>query len=208
LTYTFLNDALTQFRELFPLVEVTVLTMDNRAQVDALLNGSIMLGTIFRGPSFEDIRGEELTVKLLLQCGYCVVFSKHRALAKRGSLRLSDFRDDNFLTFTPGMADDHQHLVRTVCQLDGGFEPKLLPVGNGAESLTSMANAGRGVFLRPEVGFRERASGVNYLVLPESKNPFKLYVAGRKNFEQSVTVNNFVRILFEAARPLSSTRAR
>src|SRR6266436_2248333 len=43
-TYAFLNDALTRFRELFPLVEVTVLHMNNLAQIDALLNGSIMLG--------------------------------------------------------------------------------------------------------------------------------------------------------------------
>ena len=35
-TYTFLNDALTRFRELFPLVEVTVLHMNNRTQIDAL----------------------------------------------------------------------------------------------------------------------------------------------------------------------------
>ena len=43
-THAFLPDALARFRELFPLVEVTVLHMDNRTQTDALVNGSIMLG--------------------------------------------------------------------------------------------------------------------------------------------------------------------
>ncbi|HEX3445095.1 MAG TPA: LysR family transcriptional regulator, partial [Chthoniobacterales bacterium] len=53
LTYAFLPDALTRFRELFPLVEVTVLHMTNRAQVEALLNGSIMLGIGYPGPSLD-----------------------------------------------------------------------------------------------------------------------------------------------------------
>ena len=43
-THAFLPDALAQFRELFPLVEVSVLHMDNRTQTEALLDGSIMLG--------------------------------------------------------------------------------------------------------------------------------------------------------------------
>jgi hypothetical protein len=54
---------------------------------------------------------------------------------KRGTPKLSDFRDDNFLAFLPEIADDYQYMVRTVCQLDGGFEPKLLPIGNTSDSL-------------------------------------------------------------------------
>src|SRR6266436_7876859 len=44
LTHTFLPDALAAFRELFPLVEVTVTHMNSHAQAEALLDGSIMLG--------------------------------------------------------------------------------------------------------------------------------------------------------------------
>ena len=53
LTNAFFPDALARFRELFPLVEVTVLHMNNRDQVDALLNGSIVLGLGYFGPSLE-----------------------------------------------------------------------------------------------------------------------------------------------------------
>jgi DNA-binding transcriptional LysR family regulator len=135
LTHAFLNDALTRFRELFPLVEVTVLHMVNRAQIDALLDGFIMLGIGYSGLSLEENRGEELTTKLLLRSAYCLVCSKHRWPVKRGTPKLSDFRDDNFLAFLPEIADDYQYMVRTVCQLDGGFEPKLLPIGNTSDSL-------------------------------------------------------------------------
>jgi DNA-binding transcriptional LysR family regulator len=49
LVHAFLPDALARFRERFPLVEVTVLNMDNRTQVEALENGRIMLGIGYAG---------------------------------------------------------------------------------------------------------------------------------------------------------------
>jgi DNA-binding transcriptional LysR family regulator len=201
LTNAFLPDALTRFRELFPLVEVTVLHMTNRAQVDALLNGSIMLGIGYSGPSLDESRGEELTMKLLLRSANCIVCSKHRWPAKQGIPKLSDFRDDNFLTFSPQI-DDYDHRVRTVCRLDGAFEPKLLPVGNTFDSLISMVSAGRGVLFFPEIGLRDRTSAINFHVLHESKNRFELYAVGTKDSETATTVSNFVRILLETVRCL------
>ncbi|HEX3446146.1 MAG TPA: LysR family transcriptional regulator, partial [Chthoniobacterales bacterium] len=100
-TYAFLNDALIQFRELFPLVEVTVLHMDNRAQVDALLNDSIMLGLGYLGQTLDQSSAEQLSTKLLLRSAQCLVYSKHRRPGKWGAPKLSDFRDDNFLSFLP-----------------------------------------------------------------------------------------------------------
>jgi DNA-binding transcriptional LysR family regulator len=161
-----------------------------------------MLGMIFRGLSFEEIREEELTMELLLWSHYCVVYPSHHRSAKGRIPKLSDFRDDNFLTFSPGLADDYEHLVRTVCRLDGEFEPKLLAVGNTADSLMSMVAAGRGVFLRPEIGLWERAQTINYHVLHEAKSRFELYIARRKNSELTATANNFVKILFEVVRRL------
>ena len=201
-TYTFLNDALAQFRELFPLVEVTVLHMNNRTQIDALLDGSIMLGIGYSGLSLDENRGEQLTTKLLLRSAYCLVCSKHRWPAKRGTPKLSDFRDDNFLAFLPEIADDYQYMVRTVCRLDGGFEPKLLPIGNTSDSLISMVTAGRGVLLYPKIGLCGRSPAINFHVLQESKSQFELYVIGKKHSEPVATVNNFAKILFEAVRRL------
>jgi DNA-binding transcriptional LysR family regulator len=146
-TSAFLNDALTRFRELCPLVEVTVQDMNNRAQIDALLNGTIMLGLGYLGQTLDESSDEQLVARLLLRSTLCLVYSKHRWPSRRGTRTLSDFRDDNFLSFLPEVGGDYEHLVRTVCRLDGGFEPKFLPVGNSFDSLISMAAAGRGVVL-------------------------------------------------------------
>ena len=207
-TYAFLNDALTQFRELFPLVEVTVLHMDNRAQIDALLNDSIMLGLGYLGQTLDETSEEQLSTELLLRSAHCLAYSKHRWPGKRGTPKLSDFRDDNFLCFLPELGGDYEHWVRTVCRLDGGFEPKFLRIGDTFESLVSMVAAGRGVFLCPEIALRARSGIINFHVLKESKNPFELYVIQKKDVEPPATVKNFVRILFESVRSLPNTQVR
>jgi DNA-binding transcriptional LysR family regulator len=189
-THSFLNDALTRFRELFPLVEVTVLDMDNRAQTDALLNDSIMLGVGYLGVNLDESSREQLATKLLLRSAYCVVYPKHRWPAKRGTPKLLDFRDDNFLSFLPEMSGDYESLVRTVCRRDGGFEPKFLPVGNNFDSLISMVTAGRGILLCPEISLRDRTLAVNFHVLKESKNQFELYVIRKMDSEPPATANN------------------
>src|SRR5258708_8486536 len=48
-TSSFLPVALARFRQQRPLVEATALDMNNHAQLEAVLNGSIMLGTWYFG---------------------------------------------------------------------------------------------------------------------------------------------------------------
>jgi DNA-binding transcriptional LysR family regulator len=198
-THAFLPDALAQFRELFPLVEVTVLHMDNRTQAEALLDGSIMLGIGY--PALDMDESGMLTVTLLLRSPICVVCSKRRWPRKRGVATLYNFRDDNFLAFSEN-AGDYTHLVRSICQRDAQFDPTFLLVGNTFEALMSMVAAGRGVFLTPEITLRGRASGVSFYVLKGSKSEFGLSLLRRKNAEPLATVDNFVKILFEVVRRL------
>jgi len=203
-THAFLPDALARFRELFPLVEVTVRHMDNRTQTDALLNGSIMLGIGYPGLNMDE--SETLSTMPLLRSPICIVCSKRRWPAKRGSPTLSDFRNDNFLAFSES-GGDYMHLIRTICQRDAGFEPTFLPVGNTFESIISMVAAGRGVFLSPEITVRDRVTGVSFHILKGSKGEFELFLIRRMEPEPAATVNNFVKILFEAVQRLQTRKS-
>ena len=57
LTSSFLPNALARFREQRPLVEVTVSHMNNRVQVEAVLDGSIMLGIGYFGSAADEDAG-------------------------------------------------------------------------------------------------------------------------------------------------------
>ena len=196
-TQAFLPEALARFRELYPLVEVSLLHMDNRTQHEALLNGSIMLGIGYPSQNMDE--SEALSTTLLLRSPICIVCSSHRWPAKRGRPALSDFRNDNFLAFTEA-GRDYMHVVRDICQRDAGFEPTFLSIGNTFESTLGMVAAGRGVFLTPEITLRDRAIGANYYLLKGSKGQFELFLLRRKEPEPVATLTKFVKVLVESVQ--------
>jgi DNA-binding transcriptional LysR family regulator len=196
LVHAFLPDALAKFGEHFPLVEVTVLNMDDRTQVEALANGTIMLGIGWAGPNLAE--SQSLTAKPLLRCSFALAYADHRWPATRGQPKLSDFREDNFLAISTEAGGTFMHLLRTVCQRDGGFEPNFLTVGNSLESLLSMVAAGRGVLLGPQILFRQPTAGVNFHILNGAKEKFEMFLMRREMPEPAATVDNFVKILTDS----------
>ena len=54
---------------------------------------------------------------------------------------------------------------------------------------------------------RDRASGVNFHVLKGSKGEFELFLVRRKEPEPAATVNDFVKILFEAVQRLQTRKS-
>ena len=197
LTQALLPEALARFRERFPLVEVTVLHMNSRVQIEALLNDSIMLGITYLDPGMEEADREHFTTKLLLRSEFCLVCSKHRWPAKRGTPTLADFRDDPFLAFFPELGGDYQRMLEAACRRDGGFERQVLAVANSIESVLNMVAAGRGVFLSTQIGLRDWCPAVRYQVLSDAKGRFELFVVRKKDAEPVASVDNFVKILFE-----------
>ena len=202
LMHGFLPEALARFRQRFPLVEVTVLHLDNRAHVEALLNGAIMLGLGYVNPSLEE--EASLTVTPLLRCAFCIACAECRWPVKRGRPKLSDFREENFLVPATEAGGDYMGVVRSVCQRGDGFEPTFLQVGNSLESLLSMVAAGRGVFLAPELVFGGRSAGVSVHVLDGSKSEFEVLLRRRKGLEPAATVDNFAKMLAESVRHLQT----
>jgi DNA-binding transcriptional LysR family regulator len=201
-----LPDALGRFRGLFPLIEVTVRHMDNRTQVEAVLNGSVMLGIARLYPNLEE--SASLRTTFLLRSPFCIACSEQRWPAKLGTPKLSDFREDNFLVLSPevGSGDDYMRLVRSVCQRDAGFEPTFVPVGSTFEAVMSMVAAGRGVLVAPEIGFRDRTIGVNVYVLDCSKGEYELFLIRRNTSESTATIDNFAKILAESVLRLQTRR--
>jgi DNA-binding transcriptional LysR family regulator len=109
LVHDFLPDALVRFRELFPLVEVTVLDMDNRSQVEALENGKIMLGIGYA--SSDLVESESLTVTPLLRSSFSIACAEHRWPAAHGA------------------ASGHDDAGQVEAEDDGGRPPKEVKVG-------------------------------------------------------------------------------
>jgi DNA-binding transcriptional LysR family regulator len=86
-TISFLSPVLAGFREQHPLVEVTLSHMNNREQVEAVLNGSIMLGIGYYSYALEEDEQEQVSTRLLLRSRVGIVCPKKSTPSKRSSCR-------------------------------------------------------------------------------------------------------------------------
>ena len=195
LTRTFLPDALAAFRELFPLVEVTVTHMNSHAQTEALLDGSIMLGIGYLDAGVEEEDRQLLATQLLLQSPFGIVYSKHRCSPKRGAPELTDFRNDTFLAFLPEVSPAHTHWIRSLCQETSGFEPRIESIVISNEDMISMVSAGRGVWLAPEIAVPSRVEAINYQRLDAIERRLEMCAIWKKREELPATVLQFIKIL-------------
>jgi DNA-binding transcriptional LysR family regulator len=202
LTSSFLPVALARFREQRPMVEATALHMNNRAQVEAVLNGSIMLGIGYFDSAVDDDEREQLCTRLLLRSPVGIGCSKHRRLPKRAVPKLRDFRHDKFLSVDPEYGYGYEQWVRGLCQRSGKFEPEIEAIGNSPESLISMVAAGRGVFLSAEIGIPGRTAAIDFYLLTELESQFELLAIWKKQSQMAPTISKFFEVLEESIKPV------
>jgi LysR family transcriptional regulator, benzoate and cis,cis-muconate-responsive activator of ben and cat genes len=202
LTSSFLPVALARFREQRPLVEATVLHMNNRAQVEAVLNGSIMLGIGYFDSAVEEDEREQLCTRLLLRWPVGIGCSKHRRLPKRAAPKLRDFRHDKFISFDPEYGYGYDQWVRGLCQRLGKFEPEIGALANSPDSLISMVAAGRGVFLGPETPVRGRTEAIDFYLLTEAESQFEVFTIWKKQSQTAPTISKFIEVLQESIKPV------
>jgi len=134
-TISFLTGVLSRFREQHPLVEITLLRMNNRAQVEAVLNGSIMVGIGYYRYALEEDEQDQAITRLLLRSPIVIVRPKNRRFPKRTSPKLKDFRHDKFLSIEPEIAFGYEQWLRGFCKRFGGFEPEIAALADSPESL-------------------------------------------------------------------------
>jgi DNA-binding transcriptional LysR family regulator len=198
-TISFLTGVLSRFREQHPLVEVTLLHLNNRAQVEAVLNGSIMLGIGYFSYALEEDEQEQVSTRLLLRGPVVIVFPKNRRLPKGAVPKLKDFRHEKFLSVDPGYAYGYEQWLRGLCKQLGGFEPEIAALADSPDSLIGMVAAGRGVFVGPEVSIRGRLepwrSAGDIYVLTEPGSIFELFAIWKKQSQVEPTVSKFIDVL-------------
>jgi DNA-binding transcriptional LysR family regulator len=198
-TVSFLTGILARFREQHPLVEITLLHMHNRAQIEAVLNGSIMLGIGFYGYVLEEDEAEQLSTQLLLRGPVVIVCPKNRRFPKETVPKLKDFRHDKFLSIAPDYAFGYEQWLRGLCKRLGGFEPEITALADSPDSLIGMVAAGRGVFVGPEVAIRGRlelwrAAG-DFYPLTEPESYFELFAIWKKQRSMESITSNFIDLL-------------
>jgi DNA-binding transcriptional LysR family regulator len=198
-TISFLPVVLSRFREQHPLVEITVLHLNNRAQVEAVLNGSIMIGIGYFSSALEEDEQEQVSIRLLLRSPAVIVCPKNRRFPKGAVPKLKDFRHDKFVSVDPAYGFGYEQWLRGLCKRLGGFEPEIAALANSFESLIGMIAAGRGVFVGSEMTIRGREetwrSVGDYYRLTEPGSHFELFAIWKKQSHVEPTISKFIDVL-------------
>jgi len=195
----FLPAVLSRFRERHPLVEITPLHLNNRAQVEAVLNGSIMLGIGYYSAALQADEEEQVCTRLLHRSPVAILCPKNRRFPKQAPARLEDFRDEHFLSVDPAYAFGFDEWLRGFCKSIGGFEPDISASANALESLIGMVAAGRGVFLGPELTIRGSEeiwrSVADCYRLTEPESHFELFAIWKKQSQMEPLISKFIDLL-------------
>jgi DNA-binding transcriptional LysR family regulator len=198
-TVSFLTGVLARFREQRPLIEVTLLDMHNRAQVEAVLNGSIMLGIGHYNYALEEDEAEQVSTRLLLRSPVVIVCPKNRRFPKGTVPKLKEFRHDKFLSIAPVHSFGYEQWLRGLCERFGGFEPDITALADSVDSLIGMVAAGRGVFVGPQVSIRGRlepwTSAGDIYPLTEPESHFELFAIWKGQRPPEPIVSEFLEVL-------------
>ena len=158
----FLPSAMRDFRERFPVVDLTILDMAPWEQITALMDGRIDLGfmplqVVERNPEleFEPMREVHLIGRSA---------ARVNRLAKPSRLTLRKLADESFVLLNRSSALERARLIVNVCR-GAGFEPRVAKLADSPERFgTRGRRVGRGAHSRivPEVAIGRHFSTASF----------------------------------------------
>jgi DNA-binding transcriptional LysR family regulator len=173
-TYDLLPSLVRVLRADLPGIELDIhgemLTPD---QVAALADGSLDLG-LLRPP----VHSTAIDVQVLRREPLIAVLPEHHALAGRDRVRLSDLRDDSFITYPSNHRSVVYEAVIDACQ-QAGFVPANVHEVAETSTMVSFVAAGLGVALVPASVQHLRITGATYLPLAGTTREVELALATR-----------------------------
>ncbi|HEY6498750.1 MAG TPA: LysR family transcriptional regulator [Streptosporangiaceae bacterium] len=173
-TYDLLPSLVRVLRADLPGIELDIhgemLTPD---QVAALADGSLDLG-LLRPP----VHSTAIDVQVLRREPLIAVLPEHHALAGRDRVRLSDLRDDPFITYPSNHRSVVYEAVIDACQ-QAGFVPANVHEVAETSTMVSFVAAGLGVALVPASVQHLRITGATYLPLAGTTREVELALATR-----------------------------
>ena len=173
-TYDLLPSLVRVLRADLPGIELDIhgemLTPD---QVTALTDGSLDLG-LLRPP----VRSTAVDVHVLRREPLIAVLPEHHPLAGRDRVRLSELRDDPFITYPSNHRSVVYDAVMDACQR-AGFIPASVNEVAETSTMVSFVAAGLGVALVPASVQHLRITGATYLPLAGTTREVELALATR-----------------------------
>jgi DNA-binding transcriptional LysR family regulator len=170
---SFLGNALREFRELYPHVEVGIHDMSPGDQVIALRSGEIDLA-ILTNPDGKMIREFDLLEVKEVQL-HAVLPGNHR-LSREKEVKLEELKQENFIGYDEGKFPGYNQMISSAC-VSAGFRPALTRKSGSLFELMGMIGAEMGICLMPgDAGALSHAEVV-FIALTDAIEPVRFAAA-------------------------------
>lgn len=198
-----LTESISSFRRGLPDIELQLVEMEMRQQLERIKDGEVDFGYI-RPPA---PISSELSSMIVLKEPLVVALPSAHRLAAKTAISLPDLHSDTFIT--PRQPSDIGFHANTLDACgEAGFKPKINATGRDFTTIASMIAVGIGIALVPKSLDCLRLPGVRYLPLLDNDVKTELAVVYRKN-ESNPAVKAFIahhRAVREGARPSPRTQ--
>ncbi len=142
---SFLGNALRQFRELHPHVEIGIHDMSPGDQIIALRSGEIDLAFLANPDAKMNREFDLLVVK---EAPLRAVLPGNHRLAREKEVKLEDLKRENFLGYNDGKFPGYNQMISSACA-SAGFRPAFIRKSGSLFELLGMVGAGMGICLMP-----------------------------------------------------------
>lgn len=168
-------NAITEFRRLYPGVEIHFTEPTTRSSIRALLAGEVDAAFV-RGPLPPSVaKWKANQVVLLATEPLLVAVPKHHKMANLPSISISDLRDEPLLAISNRMGTALNERLAQVF-LNENFEPHVIMETQEFSSLLGMVRAGVGVAIVPEAVAEPQSAYVDFRPLHAVGAEIELYM--------------------------------
>ena len=150
----FLPKVLRSFRHRFPLVDVDLLEMVPRQQLEALLDNQVDLAFVAK-PEVES--ANQFAFEPLMEVELRLALPLEHPLAKLKRIPLARLKEERFVFLKRSAAPRTHEFLRSLCR-SAGYDPNVVKQSDRAQSILDLVAAGVGVSIVPELFQRYQAA--------------------------------------------------
>ncbi|KAA6465223.1 LysR family transcriptional regulator [Acidobacteria bacterium AB60] len=142
----FLPQVIRSLRKKFPLIDVDLLEMVPRRQLEGLLNNQVDLAFVAK---VEVESASDFGFETVIEVGVQLALPPDHRLAARRKIPFAELAKERFITVRRSVAPATHDLFLRVCR-SAGIEPIVVKQADRAQSILDLVAAGVGVALLPE----------------------------------------------------------
>lgn len=185
--YTHFPSVLRAFRARFKQVQLSLVYLPLRQQMEELLTGQIDVGTLM-----EPVREPLLQTEFLMRDRLMAVLPRGHPLAGQASLRLSALAPYEHVLFTRSGSLGFYSTILAMCRR-AGYVPKVAQESDTVESIIGLVCAGIGLSILPATTQKLRIPEVVFRPLEESYADVTFVLAWRRD-NDSPALKSFIDI--------------